>query len=206
MTTPQASGSVFGASVLRREDERFLTGRGRFTDDVTLPGTTHAAFVRSPHAHARIRSIDISRAQAVRGVRDIFTGAQLAAAGVNGIPTAWLLPDIKTPAHPPMAIDRVRHVGEPVAVVIADNAYVARDAAELVSVDYEVMPAVVDTGTASTSATLVHDGAPENRCFHWAIGDAAATDAAFASAAHVVKQRLVNHRLAAVAMEPRSAL
>ena len=206
MTTPQASGSVFGASVLRREDERFLTGRGRFTDDVTLTGTTHAAFVRSPHAHARIRSIDISRAQAVRGVRDSFTGAQLAAAGVNGIPTAWLLPDIKTPAHPPMAIDRVRHVGEPVAVVIADNAYVARDAAELVSVDYEVMPAVVDTGTASTNATLVHDGAPENRCFHWAIGDAAATDAAFANAAHVVKQRLVNHRLAAVAMEPRSAL
>src|SRR5881392_4523544 len=133
MTIPQVSGSVFGASVLRREDERFLTGRGRFTDDVTLPGTTHAAFVRSPHAHARIRSIDISRAQAVRGVREIFTGAQLAAGGVNGIPTAWLLPDIKTPAHPPMAIDRVRHVGEPVAVVIADNAYVARDAAELVS-------------------------------------------------------------------------
>jgi carbon-monoxide dehydrogenase large subunit len=197
---------VFGASVLRREDERFLTGRGRFTDDVTLPGTTHAAFVRSPHAHARIRSIEISRARAVRGVRDIFTGAQLTAAGVNGIPTAWLLPDIKTPAHPPMAIDRVRHVGEPVAVVIADNAYVARDAAELVSVDYEVLPAVVDTATASTSATLVHDGAPENRCFHWAIGDAAATDAAFAKAAHVVRQRLVNHRLAAVAMEPRSAL
>ena len=139
-------------------------------------------------------------------MRDIFTGAQLAATGVNGIPTAWLLPDIKTPTHPPMAIDRVRHVGEPVAVVIADNAYVARDAAELVSVDYEVLPAVVDTATASTSATLVHDGAPENRCFHWAIGDAAATDAAFANAAHVVKQHLVNHRLAAVAMEPRSAL
>src|SRR5689334_3611637 len=205
MTTPEVSGSVLGASVLRREDERFLTGRGRFTDDVTLPGTTHAAFVRSPHAHARIRSIDTTRAQGVRGGRAIFTGAQLAGGGVNGIPTAWLLPDIKTPTHPPMAIDRVRHVGEAVAVVIADNAYIARDAAELIAVDYEVLPAVIDMTAAATSETLVHEIAPENRCFHWSIGDATATDAAFAKAAHVIKQRLVNHRLAAVAMEPRSA-
>src|SRR5689334_22974228 len=164
MTTPEVSGSVLGASVLRREDERFLMGRGRFTDDVTLPATTHAAFVRSPHAHARIRSIDATRAQALRGVRAVFTGAQLAGAGVNGIPTAWLLPDIKTPAHPPMAIDRVRYVGEAVAVVIAENAYVARDAADLVAVDYDVLPAVADTATAAKSATLVHDDAPGNRC------------------------------------------
>ena len=206
MAQAQGSSSVLGASVLRREDERFLTGRGRYTDDVTLPGTTHAAFVRSPHAHARIRSIDTTRAQALRGVRAIYTGAQLAGAGVNGIPTAWLLPDIKTPAHPPMAIDRVRYVGEAVAVVIADNAYVARDAAELVAVDYDVLPAVVDTATAGKSSTLVHDDVPGNRCFHWTIGDAGATDAAFRSAAHIVRQQLVNNRLAAVAMEPRSSL
>jgi carbon-monoxide dehydrogenase large subunit len=206
MSQPNTSESVFGASVLRREDARFLTGRGRYTDDVTLPGTTYAAFVRSPHAHARIRAIDIGRAQKVRGVRAIFTGAQLAAGGVNGIPTAWLLPDIKLPPHPPLAVDRARYVGEAVAVVIADNAYVARDAADLVSVDYETLPAVVDTEGASSATTLVHDIAPANRCFHWSLGDAAAVDAAFRDAAHIVRQRLLNQRLAAVAMEPRSAL
>jgi carbon-monoxide dehydrogenase large subunit len=206
MSTPNASGSVLGASVLRREDARFLTGRGRYTDDITIPGTTHAAFVRSPHAHARIRAIDTTRAQSLRGVQAVFTGAQLAAGGVNGIPTGWLLPDIKTPAHHPIAVDRVRHTGEAVAVVIADNPYVARDAAELVVVDYDALPAVVDTEGALTNATPVHDDAPSNRCFHWELGDAAATDAAFRNAAHVVKQRLTNQRLAAVAMEPRSAL
>jgi carbon-monoxide dehydrogenase large subunit len=206
MSAPQASGSVLGASVLRREDARFLTGRGRYTDDITLPGTTHAAFVRSPHAHARIRSIDTSRAQGVRGVRAVFTGAQLAGGGVNGIPVGWLLPDMKTPSHPPLAIDRARYVGEAVAVVIADDAYVARDAADLVDVDYEPLPAVVDATAALASTTLVHDDAPGNRCFHWAIGDASATAAAFQDAAHIIRQRLVNHRLAAVAMEPRSAL
>src|SRR5215471_12072494 len=125
MSQPHVSGSVVGASVLRREDARFLTGRGKYTDDVRLHGTTHAAFVRNPHAHARIRSIDSARAEAVPGVRAVYTGAQLARGGVNGIPTAWLLPDIKTPAHPPLAVDRARHVGEAIAVVIADNAYIA---------------------------------------------------------------------------------
>jgi carbon-monoxide dehydrogenase large subunit len=206
MSAPQANSSTLGASVLRREDARFLTGRGRYTDDIALPGTTHAAFVRSPHAHARIRSIDTTHAERVPGVRAIFTGAQLSANGVNGIPVGWLLPDIKTPAHPPLAVGRVRHVGEAVAVVIADNAYVARDAAELVAVEYEVLPAVADTLTAGDTATQVHDDAPGNRSFHWEIGDASATDAAFATAAHVVRQRLVNQRLAAVAMEPRAAL
>src|SRR5690242_20008073 len=186
MSTPNTSGSVLGASILRREDARFLTGHGRYTDDITIPGTTHAAFVRSPHAHARIRAIDTTRAQSVRGVQAIFTGAQLASGGVNGIPTGWLLPDIKTPTHHPIAVDRVRHAGEPVAVVIADNPYVARDAAELVVVDYDALPAVVDTEGALTNATLVHDDAPNNRCFHWELGDAAATDAAFRNATHVV--------------------
>ena len=206
MSQPNTSGSVFGASVLRREDARFLTGRGRYTDDITIPGTTHAAFVRSPHAHARIRSIDITRAQSVRGVRAVFTGAQLAAGGVNGIPVGWLLPDIKTPSRPPLAIGRARHVGEAVAVVIADNPYVARDAADLIDVDYDPLPAVVDTASALTNNTLVHDDAPSNRCFHWSLGDQGPVDAAFKAASHIVRQKMLNQRLAAVAMEPRSAL
>ena len=206
MSAPTASGSVLGASVLRREDARFLTGRGRYTDDITLPGTTYAAFVRSPHAHARIRSIDTSRAQALRGVRAVYTGPQLAKGGVNNLPVGWLIPDMKIPPFPPIAIDRARFVGQAVAVVIADNAYIARDAADLVDVDYEPLPAVVDTESALSNEVLVHDDAPENRCFHWSLGDAAATDAAFQTATHVVKQRLVNHRLAAVAMEPRASI
>ena len=206
MSLTESTGSVFGAPVLRREDARFLTGRGRYTDDITLPAMTHAAFVRSPHAHARIVSIDTTAAERVPGVRAVFTGAQLTAGGVNGIPVGWLLPDMKTPAHPPLAVDRVRHVGEALAVVIADDAYVAHDAAELVAVDYEVLPAVADATEALEGAPAVHDDAPNNRCFHWAIGDGAATDKAFASAAHVVRQRLVNQRLAAVAVEPRASL
>ena len=206
MSTPQVGGSMFGASVLRREDARFLTGRGRYTDDVTLPGTTHAAFVRSPHAHARIHAIDTTRAEATPGVRAVFTGAVLAGSGVNGIPVGWVLPDMKMAPQPPLAVARVRYVGQAVAVVIADNPYVARDAADLIVVDYEPLPAIVDTATASQNATLVHDEAPANRCFHWSIGDAAATDAAFLDAAHIVRQRLTNQRLAAVAMEPRSSL
>ena len=104
MSTPQVGGSTFGASVLRREDARFLTGRGRFTDDVTLPGTTHAAFVRSPHAHARIHAIDTTRAEATPGVRAVFTGAVLAGSGVNGIPVGWVLPDMKMAPQPPVAM------------------------------------------------------------------------------------------------------
>src|SRR5690348_6513522 len=206
MSLPESGGSVFGARVLRREDARFLTGRGRYTDDIALPGTTYAAFVRSPHAHARVVAIDTRQAEQVPGVRAIFTGQQLKESGVNGIPVGWLLPNMKTPAHPPLAIDRVRHVGEALAVVIADDAYIAHDAAELVAVEYEVLPAVAEATEALRSAPAVHDDAPDNRCFHWEIGDAAATDAAFASAAHVVSRRLVNQRLAAVALEPRASL
>src|SRR5690348_10962938 len=106
MSLPQSNESVLGAPVLRREDARFLTGRGRYTDDITLPGTTHAAFVRSPHAHARVLSIDTTRAEQLPGVHAVFTGQQLHASGVNGIPVGWLLPNIKTPARPPLAVDR----------------------------------------------------------------------------------------------------
>jgi aerobic carbon-monoxide dehydrogenase large subunit len=206
MTHPQSTGSPFGASIKRREDPRLITGQGKFVDDIVLPGTTHAAFVRSPHAHAVIRSIDTTRAEALKGVRAIFTGADLVAAGVNPIPVGWLLPDIKIPSHMPLAVEHVCHVGEAVAVVIADSPYVARDAAELVSIDYEPLPAVADTATALDNPTQIFDVAPGNRAFHWAIGDTAATDEAFKAATHVVRQRLVNNRLSAVAIEPRACL
>lgn len=205
-TIPQTGGALVGTSVPRREDARFLTGRGHYTDDLKVPGLTHAAFVRSPHAHARIRSIDFSRAKSLRGVRAVYTGPDLEKGGVKSIPTAWLLPDIKLVPHPVLATTKVRYVGEPVAIVIADSPYIARDAADLVDVEYEPLDAVVDLTTALSSRTSLHDEAADNRCFHWTFGDAAATDAAFASAARVVKQRVINNRLAAVAIEPRSAI
>ena len=198
---------LVGQPIKRREDPRFITGRGTYTDDVRLPGTQHAIFVRSPLAHARIRSIDTAAARALPGVRAIFTGKDLADGGVNPIPVGWLLPGLKTTEFRAIAVDRVRHVGEAVAVVVAETAAIARDAAELVDVDFEELPVVVDAVAALRSgAPLVHDGAPDNRCFHWEIGDRAKTDAALKKAAKVVRTKLVNQRLIANAMEPRASL
>jgi carbon-monoxide dehydrogenase large subunit len=206
-TSTNPAGSMIGASVKRREDPRFLTGRGRYTDDIKLPGTTHAAFVRSPHAHARVRGIDLSRAERSAGVRAIYTGADMQRAGVNPIPVGWLLADMKMGERRALAVDTVRYVGEAVAVVIADAPAAARDAAEMIDVDYEPLPAVADAVAAvAEGAPLVYDDAPGNVAFRFTIGDAAATDAALAGAATVVKQRFVNHRVAPVAIEPRSAL
>ncbi|HUF28795.1 MAG TPA: molybdopterin cofactor-binding domain-containing protein [Gemmatimonadaceae bacterium] len=206
MPTTETSGRPLGASVKRREDARFLTGRGTFTDDVKLAGTIHAAFVRSPHAHARIRGIDTGAARGHPGVQAVLTGRDLVAGGVQPIPVAWLLPGLKMGEHRVLAPEVVRHVGEAVAMVIADSPAAARDASELVQVDYEVLPAVVATDEAIGSDVRVHDLAPDNVAFEWSIGDAAATDAAFAGAHTVVRQRLINQRLIANAIEPRSAL
>ena len=196
---------MFGRSIKRLEDPRFLTGRGTYTDDVKLPGMTYAVFVRSPLAHARIRSIDSKKARAMKGVRAVFTGQELADGGVNGIPTGWLLPELKTTDHRPLAVSYVRHVGEAVAVVVADTPYAARDAAELVVVDYEELPAVADAVKAlGAKAPLVHEHAPNNRAFHWEIGDKAKTEAALKGAAKVVKAHLINQRLIANAIEPRA--
>ena len=198
---------AIGARVRRKEDPRFLTGRGMYTDDVRLHGTLHAAFVRSPHAHARIHAIDLSAARTHPGVVAIYTGKDLADAGVNGIPVGWLLPGLKPSNHQPIAIDRVRYVGEAVAVIIADSPYTACDAAELVVVDYEPLPAVSDAEKAlAVDAPIVRDDATDNVSFRWQIGDAAATDSALAGAATIVRQRLVNQRLIPVAMEPRASL
>src|SRR5918912_843770 len=119
---------LFGASIKRREDPRLITGKGSFVDDVRIPGTTCAAFVRSPHAHARIGNIDVSRAKALKGVVAVYTGKDLVAGGVKPLPVGWLIPNMKIPARNVLAVDRARHMGEAVAVVIADSPYVARDA------------------------------------------------------------------------------
>jgi len=196
---------LFGKSIKRREDPRFITGRGHYTDDLKLEGLTYAAFVRSPHARARIRAIDIAAANGHPGVVAIFTGKDMT--GVNSLPCGWLLPELKVPAHPPLATDVAQYVGDPVAVVIASDQETALDAAEKVRVDWEVLPSVTGTEKAAgKGAPQLHEVAPNNVAFRWQIGDAAATDAAFKTAATVVKKRIVNQRLVANAMEPRACV
>jgi len=201
---------VIGQSVRRKEDVRFLTGAGQYTDDVTFAHQTCGYFLRSPHAHARIRSIDTAKAKAAPGVVAIFTGADLT--GVNGLPCGWLITGtdgkpMNEPPHPVLAQGKVRYVGDQVALVIAETAHQARDAAELIDVDYEVLPAVVNCVDALKSgAPQIHDQAPGNKCYTWALGDKAAVDAAFAKAAHVTKLDIVNNRLIPNAIEPRAAV
>src|SRR5258707_17363 len=203
------TSSLIGARVPRKEDYRFLTGAGQYTDDVAFAGQTHAAFVRSPHAHAVLRSIKTEKAKKAPGVIAIYTGADLAAAKVGGLPCGWLITDVKgqpmkEPPYPPLAQGKVRHVGERVAVVIAESQAQARDAAELIEVDYQPLPAVVNAAKAK-SGTALHEIAPDNTCYVWSIGDRSAVDTAFASAAHVTKLDFVNNRLVPNAIEPRSA-
>jgi carbon-monoxide dehydrogenase large subunit len=201
-----------GASVRRKEDFRFLTGRGTYTDDINRPGQTHAYILRSPHAAAKIKKVDTARAKAAPGVVAIFTGADYAADGKGGLPCGWLVKSkdgspMVEPPHPPLVADMVRHVGDQVAVVIAETKSQARDAAELIDVSYEEMKPIIDTaGALKPGAPEVWPQAKGNLCYDWQIGDKAATDAAFAKAAHVTKIDLVNQRLIANAMEPRAAI
>ncbi|HJU70406.1 MAG TPA: xanthine dehydrogenase family protein molybdopterin-binding subunit [Paucimonas sp.] len=212
MNAPSERETGIGASVRRKEDYRFVTGSGRYTDDIQIPGQTHAVFLRSPHAHAAIRSIDKSAALDAPGVVAILTGDDLAADKVGGVPCGWLITDVngqpmKEPPHPALAQGKVRYVGDQVAIVIADTYLQARDAAELIQVDYEVLPAVADARDAQKpGAPVVHDIAPDNKCYTWAIGDKAAVDAAFAQAHHVTRLELHNNRLIPNAIEPRAAL
>jgi carbon-monoxide dehydrogenase large subunit len=196
-------------------DPRFITGRGKYVDDLKLPGMTYAAFVRSPHAHARIKSIDVAAAKAHPGVIAVFTGKDMT--GVNSLPCGWdlrkaknipgVVQDLVMPPHMPLTSDVARHVGDPVAVVIADTQAAAADAAEKVSVAWEPLPAVTATEKATAPGTVqVHADAPGNVAFKWALGDGAATDAAFKTAAVTVKKRIVNQRLVANAMEPRACV
>jgi carbon-monoxide dehydrogenase large subunit len=195
---------LLGKSIKRREDPRFLTGRATYVDDVRLPGTTYAVFVRSPHARARIRQIDTTAAAAQPGVVAIFTGKDMT--GVNSLPCGWLLPELKIPPHPPLASETACYVGDPVAVVIGETQGAAQDAADRVQVTWEVLPAVSATDRATAAGTpQIHEVAPSNVAFQWQIGDADAVDTAFRGAT-VVKKRIVNQRLVANAMEPRACL
>ena len=198
----------FGSSIKRVEDPRFITGRGRYTANFVRPGMTHMAVTRSPFAHALITSIDTSAAASMPGVLGVFTGADMTAAGFGGIPCAWVVPDsnTKTPEHPPIAIDKVRYVGDAVAIVIAETDHQAHDAAIAVAVDYDVLAAVTNAEEATgEGAPTLHEEAQDNVCFHWTVagGD---IDAAFAAADVIVSDHIVNQRLIPMAMEPRAAL
>src|SRR5213594_439771 len=210
-----AADRLFGKSIKRREDPRFITGRGQYVDDVKLPGMTYAAFVRSPHAHARIKNIDVSRARSHPGVVSVFTGKDMT--GVNSLPCGWdlrkeknipgVVQDLAMVPHIPLSSDFARHVGDPVAVVIADSQAAAVDAADKVKVDWEPLPSVTATDKAARAgAPPIHKDAPGNVAFKWEIGDRSATDAAFKGAAVTVKKRILNQRLVANAMEPRACI
>ena len=205
MNAPQG---FIGQSIERREDARFLTGRGTYTDDIVLPRQTYGVFVRSPYAHARIRKLDTSAAAHASGVVGILTGDDFKAVG--GLPCGWLINSIdgtamKEPRHPVLADGKVRYVGDRVALVVAETAQQARDAAALVDVDYEELPAVVDLAGTDGAGAPVHDEAPDNQCYLWSIGDRDGTDAAIKSAPHVSRLTFRNNRLIPNAIEPRAA-
>lgn len=206
------SATGIGASVKRKEDFRFITGNGNYTDDINRHGQAYAYFLRSPHAHATIRKIHLKAARAMPGVVAIFTGDDLAEDKIGGLICGWMIHNkdgspMAAGAHPALAQGKVRYVGDHVAVVIAESLAEARDAAEQIKVDYEVLPAVADVASARTSgAALIHDSCPGNRVYDWHLGDKGAVDAAFKSAKHVVKLDLTNNRLIPNAMEPRAAI
>jgi carbon-monoxide dehydrogenase large subunit len=199
-----------GASVRRKEDLRFISGRGHYTDDINRPGQAYAYIRRSDRPHARISSIDTKAAQSSPGVVAVYTSADLSAIG--GLPCGWQIHSkdgspMAEPKHPVLAEGTVRHVGDPIAVVIAETREQAKDAAEKISIDFQDLPSVATvTGALKSGAPQIHENAPGNVCYDWHLGDKAATDAAFAKAAKVVKLDLENNRLIPNALEPRSAI
>ncbi|MDA2926828.1 xanthine dehydrogenase family protein molybdopterin-binding subunit [Acidobacteria bacterium AH-259-G07] len=199
---------VFGSSIKRREDPSLITGAGQYTDDLKLPNMAYAAIVRSPHAHARIRSIDTSKATALDGVTAVFTGEDIKKSGTPGVvPVGWLLPDMKIPPHPVLASETVRYVGDAVAVVLAEDRYRAQDAVDLVEVDYDPLAVVTNPAkTVEEGAPQLHAEAANNIAFDWELGDKTKTDEAFPKAAHVLKVNIRNNRLIPQAIEPRAAL
>ena len=204
------SAQGIGASVRRKEDIRYITGKGQYTDDVNRVNQAHAYFLRSPHAHAMIKSIDISEARHMSGVCGIYTGDDLAADKIGGLICGWMIHSkdgspMKAGAHPALAQGKVRYVGDHVAVIIADTYAEARAAAEKINVDYDILPANADTGSA-VGAPQVHAEAPDNTVFNWHLGNKDETEAAFKRAAHITKIDLINNRLVPNAMEPRAAM
>ncbi|HLH93395.1 MAG TPA: xanthine dehydrogenase family protein molybdopterin-binding subunit [Xanthobacteraceae bacterium] len=201
-----------GAAVRRKEDFRFITGKGQYTDDITRPGETHAHFLRSPHARARIKSIDVEAAKAMPGVVAVLTGADLAEDKVGGLICGWMIHSkdgspMKMAPHPAIANGTANYVGDPVAVVVAETLDLAEDAAEKIVVDYEVLPAVADPAKAQhKDVPQIHEVAPHNTIYQWHLGDHKATAEAIRQAKHVTKLHIVNNRLVPNAMEPRAAI
>ena len=201
-----------GAAVRRKEDVRFLSGRGNYTDDINRPGQLHAVLKRSDRPHATINAIDTTAAAAAPGVIAVFVGADMAADNVGGLPCGWQIHNkdgspMAEPPHPVLAIGKVRHVGDPVAVVIAETKQQAKDAAELIEIDYTDLPAAATMPQAlAAGAPAVHDDVPSNLCYDWHIGDKAVVEGIFAGAHKIVKLDLINNRLVPNAMEPRAAL
>src|SRR5713101_6050385 len=206
------SATGIGAAVRRKEDQRFITGKGHYTDDVNRPGQGHAFFLRSPHAHARINGIDSKAAAAMPGVLAVLTGAELAADKIGNLICGWMIHSkdgspMKMAPHPAIASGKACHVGDPVAVAIAETLAQAKDAAEKVKVDYEVLPAVADPAKAQAAgAPQIHEVAPNNTIYQWHLGDPKAIEAAFGSAKHVSRLDIVNNRLVPNAIEPRAAI
>jgi carbon-monoxide dehydrogenase large subunit len=205
------SATGIGAAVRRKEDQRFITGKGHYTADLDRPGQSHAVFVRSPHAHARIRAIDTAAAAALPGVLAVLTGADLAGDKIGNLICGWMIHSkdgspMKMAPHPALAHGKACYAGDPVAVVVAETLAQAKDAAEKVKVDYEVLPAVTDPAQAQgNGAPQIHEIAPGNTIYQWHLGDAKAAEAAFQSAKHVTTLNVVNNRLVPNAIEPRAA-
>ncbi|NTV62551.1 MAG: molybdopterin-dependent oxidoreductase [Oscillochloris sp.] len=196
-----------GQSLKRREDPRLITGRGNYIDDIKLPGMLHVALVRSPYAHATIKCIDASQALAQPGVVAVFTGEDMR--DMNPLPCAWQAGRVKNNINTPraLAVGTVRHVGDPVAMVLAEDRYIARDAVDLVEVDYDPLPAVVDARAATApGAPQLHENAPNNIVLEWEAGDKTKTDAAFASAEVCVAEPIINQRLLPTPMETRGSI
>ena len=204
------SNEGIGASVRRKEDKKFLTGKGRYTDDISRPGQLHAYFIRSDVAHANIKSIDTSAAAKAEGVVAIYTGDDVAADGIGGPICGWVVPNrdgssTHEPPHPILAQGKVRYVGDHVVAIVAETLEQAKSAAELVNITYQELAPVVDLASASSGAEI-HEGMAENRYFDWELGDEAGTEDALKSAARVVKLTVRNNRLIPNAMEPRAAV
>ncbi len=205
-------GALIGQRIRRKEDLRFITGEGRYVDDIRLPYMAHATVLRSPHAHARIKSVRTKRAARMPGVLAIYTSADMQEAGVGNLPVGWIVPHtnggpMARPPHPVLASGRVRHVGDPIAFIVAETRADALAAMNRIDVDYEMLKPTVDLETSiETGASQIWDEAPNNLCYDWDVGDKAAVDKAFAAAHHVTTVKLINNRVHASPMETRGVI
>ncbi len=196
-----------GKSMKRVEDPRFIQGQGKYVANIQMPNMAYLAVKRSPYGHAKINSIDTSAAEAMEGVIAVYTGQDLIDGGVGKLPCGWVVPDCQVPDRWPLTPDKVRHVGDGVAAVVAESPYIAEDAVEQIMVDYEPLSAVTDAKkTTEEGAPLVHDNIENNVSYTWALGDQEAMEQAFAEAEHVVELELINQRLIPNAMEPRACV